>query len=217
MDQHSITGTFGVKTIHTRERILDKAEQLIAQKGVYGLQLKDIAEPLNIRVPAIYKHYKNRDAILIAVSKRFITQLAQQFQYEPSSDAIEGLRTVLDSFVDFKIMHPAYVRLSLIDFATPKGGMDYVKIAAGGSFTENLTQGPLAKMHKRLQTLLEEGHHQGYFRPCDPVDFYRLVYSGVILQLVFPNDRLLTAPADQKSIYLVKESLRNLCLRYLCW
>ena len=52
-----------------RQRILDEAERLIAVKGVYGFTLQDIAAPLGVRVPAIYKHYRNRDGVLIEVSR----------------------------------------------------------------------------------------------------------------------------------------------------
>ena len=53
--------------------------------------------------------------------------------------------------------HPAYVRLALVSFATPGGGMDYVKLAAGGSFKENFFGGPLAAMHGRLRKLVQAG------------------------------------------------------------
>ncbi|MDB6085739.1 MAG: hypothetical protein JWN43_3620, partial [Gammaproteobacteria bacterium] len=37
----------------TRERILDEVERLIASKGVYGFKLRDVAERLDMKVPAI--------------------------------------------------------------------------------------------------------------------------------------------------------------------
>ena len=43
-------------TVPTSERILDEVERLIAAKGVYGFRLRDVAEPLGVQVPAIYKH-----------------------------------------------------------------------------------------------------------------------------------------------------------------
>src|ERR1700738_2323255 len=105
----------------TRERILDEVERLIAFKGVYGFTLRDIAEPLNVRVPAIYKHYKDRDDVLVEVSRRFIKLLAQQFARNPALPPAAELRVALDRFVEFKMSHPAYVRLALVDFATPGG------------------------------------------------------------------------------------------------
>jgi AcrR family transcriptional regulator len=179
----------------TRERILDEAEHLIAQKGVYGFTLRDIAGPLGVKVPAIYKHYKSRDDVMIAVSRRFIGLLATQFELQPRLDPAAALRAAADRFVDFMVGHPAYVRLALVDFATPGGGMEYVKLAAGGSFAENFVGGPLASMHTRLKQLLAAGVRAGVFRTVDPSDLYRLIKSALLIRLVFPDDsQLLTAP-----------------------
>src|SRR5579885_3343658 len=101
----------------TRERILDEAERLIAIKGVYGFALRDISAPLRMRVPAIYKHYKSRDDVLVGVSRRFIALLAEQFEFREDIDPVEALREALDSFVALMMAHPAYVRLSLADLA----------------------------------------------------------------------------------------------------
>src|ERR1700688_811217 len=123
----------GVVKVPTRQRILDEVERLIASKGVYGFKLRDVAERLDLQVPAIYKHYKSRDDVLVEVSRRFVALLAAQFRSSRSPRPAVSLRAGLNRFVEFKMFHPAYVRLALIDFATPEGGMEYVKRAAGGS------------------------------------------------------------------------------------
>jgi len=179
----------------TRERILDEAERLIATKGVYGFTLKDIANPLDVRVPAIYKHYESRDDVLIAVARRFIALLSQQFQYSPESlaDPVDTLRRVVAEFVRFHLARPSYVRLSLIDFATPQGGMEYIRLAAGGAFRSNLSAGPLAPMHFRLRALIAAGQRSGHFRETNEIDFYRLLKAVLLLRLVFPDDLLIAS------------------------
>jgi len=84
----------------TRERILDQAERLIAVKGIYGFTLRDIAAPLGVQVPAIYKHYKSRDDVLIEVSRRFIALLSTQFELRPRSSPGAELRAALAGFVE---------------------------------------------------------------------------------------------------------------------
>jgi AcrR family transcriptional regulator len=175
----------------TRQRILDEAERLIAVKGVYGFTLRDIAGPLDMQVPAIYKHYKSRDDVLIEVSRRFITLLAAQFELRPDLDPVAALHAALDKFVELMVRHPAYVRLALIDFATPGGGMEYVQLAAGGSFKENFFGGPLAAMHARLRKLLRAGTRSGDFRHVDASDVYRMVKGSLLIRLVFPDDAAL--------------------------
>ncbi|HWJ35949.1 MAG TPA: TetR/AcrR family transcriptional regulator [Steroidobacteraceae bacterium] len=190
--------------VPTRERILDEVEQLIALKGVYGFKLRDVAERLDLRVPAIYKHYTSRDDVLVEVSRRFVTLLAAQFDSSSRSRRpVVLLRSSLNRFVEFKMFHPAYVRLALVDFATPEGGMEYVKRAAGGSFQDNFSNGPLAAMHERLRSLLQAGVRAKQFRRVDATDFYRVVKSALLIRLVFPNDVLLLrrpTPAEVRSI-----------------
>jgi AcrR family transcriptional regulator len=178
-------------TAPTRDRILDEVERLIALKGVYGFKLRDVSERLDLQVPAIYKHYQSRDDVLVEVSRRFVTLLGAQFAVSPAPRPMASLRAGLNRFVEFKMFHPAYVRLALVDFATPDGGMEYVKRAAGGSFEDNFSAGPLASMHRRLRALLQAGVRAKHFRRVDPTDFYRVVKSALLIRLVFPTDELL--------------------------
>ena len=63
----------------TRVLILDEVERLIAHKGVFGFTLEDVAAPLEVRVPSIYKHFASRDDVMIEVARRFVTSLSHQF------------------------------------------------------------------------------------------------------------------------------------------
>jgi AcrR family transcriptional regulator len=199
----------------TRQRILDEAERLIAVKGVYGFTLRDIATPLSVQVPAIYKHYRSRDDVLIEVSRRYITLLATQFELRPKLAPVAALRAALNAFVDMMMENPAYARLALVDFATPGGGMDYVKLAAGGSFKENFVGGPLAAMHTRLRRLLQAGIRSGDFRRVDASDVYRLVKAQLLIRLVFPDDSLLSRRANIAEARAVKRWLWDITTRHL--
>ncbi len=199
----------------TRELILDAVERLIAAKGVNGFTLRDVAEPLNVRVPAIYKHFRSRDDVLIEVSRRFITLLAAQFQPAPGADPVRALRRTLDNFVEFQLNHSAYVRLALVDFATPSGGMEFVKLAAGGSFRDNFSAGPLAAMHLRLRRLLRAGARSGQIRRVDATDFYRVVTAALLIRLVFPDDAQLLHRPPPAQARAIKRWLWGIASRYL--
>jgi AcrR family transcriptional regulator len=191
----------------TRELILDEAERLIATKGVNGFTLKEVVTPLGVQIPSVYKHYRNRDDVLIALARRYITIYSQQFSYpaEGLQRPSETLRNVVEQFVRFHIEHPAYVRLSLVDFATPDGGVEYIRLAAGGPFRSNLSTGPLAAMHRRLDQLMIAGHSKGEFRAISALDFLRVVKSALLVRLVFPDDLLLN-PKLQPNLIATLES-----------
>lgn len=198
-----------------RQRILDEAERLIAVKGVYGFTLRDIAAPLGVQVPAIYKHYRSRDGVLIEVSRRFIALLASQFELRPELTPVAAFRVALERFVELLMGHPAYVRLALVDFATPGGGMDYVKLAAGGSFKENLVRGPLAAMHARLRELVQAGIRSGEFRSVGASDIYRLLKASLLIRLVFPDDRLLLRQPTSRELRDTKRWIWDIASRHL--
>jgi AcrR family transcriptional regulator len=200
----------------TRELILDFAEKLIASCGVSGFALQDVAGPLGVRVPAIYKHYESRDDVLVEVARRFIGQLSEQFTYPPKGleRPRETLESVVDEFAELHLGNPAYVRLSLIDFATPAGGIEYVRRAAGGTFRENLTDGPLSAMHERLNRLVAAGIRTGDFRRVTSLDVYRVVKSSLLIRLVYPDDLLIrTVTAEERRG--VRKYLWDVASRYV--
>jgi AcrR family transcriptional regulator len=205
------------RSIPTRERILSEVQQLIASKGVYGFTLRDVAAPLGVQVPAIYKHYADRDDVLIEVSRLFIQTLAQEFRIPAGGleRPARTLRRALDAFVDFHIANPGYVRLSLVDFATPGGGMEYVKRAAGGPFEVSVRSGPLTPMYERVREIIEAGHRAGSFRQVRALDFYRLIKASLLFHLVFPDDMLLKGNASPAQIRAVKRDLWDVAVRYL--
>ena len=203
----------------TRALILNEVERLIARKGVYGFTLQDVAGPLRVQVPAIYKHFKSRDDVLIELSRRFIEGLSRQFAAGPraGSDPVVTLKRRLDEFVDFHLDNPAYVRLSLVDFATPEGGMEYLTLASGGPLHETPHVGPLAVMHRHLAALLDAGCRAGKFREVVALDFYLIVKSVLLIRLAFRNDTLLTGRPSPAQIAETKATLWDVARRYLAF
>ena len=51
----------------TKERILDAALTLFAEKGYNGTSVEQIANAVGIRAPSLYKHYKGKEDILNAL------------------------------------------------------------------------------------------------------------------------------------------------------
>ena len=93
--------------------------------------------------------------------------------------------------------------------------MDYVKLAAGGSFKENLVRGPLAAMHARLRELLQAGIRSAEFRAVDATDVYRLLKAALLIRLVFPDDTLLLRPPASREVRDTKRWIREIAARHL--
>lgn len=53
--------------MNTKDRILYISLELFAQKGFSGVSVRDIASKVGVRESALYKHFKNKQAILDSI------------------------------------------------------------------------------------------------------------------------------------------------------
>ena len=63
----------------TRNRILDEALVMFAEKGYKGTNLRDLAARLGLSKSALYKHYESKEAIWNALLDRMAAYYAQRF------------------------------------------------------------------------------------------------------------------------------------------
>lgn len=56
----------------TRERILDAAELLFAERGYDGTTLRDVATRVGLRNPSLYNHFESKESLYAAVLERGI-------------------------------------------------------------------------------------------------------------------------------------------------
>ncbi|MDE0884439.1 MAG: TetR/AcrR family transcriptional regulator [Myxococcota bacterium] len=54
----------------TSEHILDAAEACFARKGYAGTTLRNVADVVGIRIPSLYNHFANKEALYAAVLER---------------------------------------------------------------------------------------------------------------------------------------------------
>ena len=56
----------------TRERILDAAEALFAERGFEGASLREVAARVGLRNPSLYNHFDSKESLYAAVLERDI-------------------------------------------------------------------------------------------------------------------------------------------------
>lgn len=86
----------------TREKILDKAERLMAAKGYSGFSYQDISRPLGIRNAAIHYHFPAKEDLGVALIGRY-----RGFLRERTEDFMANggrARTQLEGFLEFTQM-----------------------------------------------------------------------------------------------------------------
>ena len=53
-----------VKSMDTKQRIMDEALTLFSEKGYANVYVADIAGKVGIKAPSLYKHYKNLKTLI---------------------------------------------------------------------------------------------------------------------------------------------------------
>ena len=94
-------GTGPIAPPVTRDRILDVAEALFAERGLAGTSMRDIAGAAGLTAASLYNHFAGKDALYGAVLQRGIRplidlmqQLSAAEQPEIETDAV--IRAVMD-------------------------------------------------------------------------------------------------------------------------
>jgi AcrR family transcriptional regulator len=77
---------------HTRELLLDAAEEVFAARGFEGASLEDIADTAGYTRGAIYKHFGSKEDLFLAVNKRFNERALESFlELIDPATPLEGL------------------------------------------------------------------------------------------------------------------------------
>jgi AcrR family transcriptional regulator len=100
-----------------KESCLRAAREAIAEHGVEGLSLRDIARRLGVSHQAPYRHYPSRDHLLVEVIRRCFRDFAAFLDDRGThADPRHDLGALGERYLDYAVRHPVEYRLM---FGTP--------------------------------------------------------------------------------------------------
>ena len=91
----------------TRQRILDQALTLFAQKGYEAVSVGQIAEAVGIKAPSLYKHYESKQAIFQAI----LSEMDRRYRQQAAAMQMDGTDASMDVAVYENISPEALVRM----------------------------------------------------------------------------------------------------------
>lgn len=128
----------------TRERILDAAEQVFAEKGLGAAPVRDIAARVGLNPASLYNHFAGKEELYEAVLERGLTPVLEML-----SDLMSGKRTRdrEEKAIDRVVLHfAASPNLAkLIHYETLAGGERLARIA--GRWFEPVYQRGIEVLH----------------------------------------------------------------------
>lgn len=123
----------------TRERILDVAEALFADRGLAGTAVRDIAREAGLTAPSLYNHFDGKQALYEAVLARGMEPLfAILTEMDRDAEAVAALdvaarnaatEQMLDAIMDHLAGHPNIAKL--IQHESLTGGASLSHIVRG--------------------------------------------------------------------------------------
>jgi len=102
-----------------RLQLLAAAERLFAERGFLAVRLEDIGAPAGVSGPAIYRHFPNKESLLVellvGISTRLLAGAQDVRSREP--DAAAALDGLIDFHLDFTLGEPDLIRIQDRDLA----------------------------------------------------------------------------------------------------
>ena len=102
-----------------RLQLLAAAERLFAERGFLAVRLEDIGAATGVSGPAIYRHFPNKESLLVELLVGISTRLLDGARGVRSrqTDAAAALNGLIDFHLDFALGEPDLIRIQDRDLA----------------------------------------------------------------------------------------------------
>lgn len=102
-----------------RLQLLSAAERLFAERGFLAVRLEDIGAAAGVSGPAIYRHFPNKESLLVELLVGISTRLLDGARKvrDHGSDAAAALDGLIDFHLDFALGEPDLIRIQDRDLA----------------------------------------------------------------------------------------------------
>ncbi|MBW4816797.1 SACE_7040 family transcriptional regulator [Rhodococcus qingshengii] len=96
-----------------RRQLLDAAARLIAERGFVSVRLEDLGAAVGISGPAVYRHFPNKDAVLVELLVGISTRLHEggSAAAEAADSPSAALDALVDFHLDFALGEPDLIRI----------------------------------------------------------------------------------------------------------
>jgi TetR/AcrR family fatty acid metabolism transcriptional regulator len=154
MSGHSAAPDDGGRTGGKRERILDAAVRVFAEKGFYGAKVSEIAREAGVADGTIYLYFKSKDDLLISLFEDRMAQingaLREKLGQEPN--ALGKLRKFIEMHLDL-----VETRRELVEVLT-------VELRQSSKFMREYKNPKFGEFLKILAGVIDEGQRSGELR-----------------------------------------------------
>lgn len=95
--------------------ILDAAEELLAERPIEMVSMRELARKAGVSAGAPYHHFKDRSGLILAMCQRGFTRLGKTLTDSQSENGLDGL---IQGYLEFSQTHSALYQLMFSPEAT---------------------------------------------------------------------------------------------------
>ncbi len=140
----------------TRQRILDAARELFVREGYEAVSMRRIAERIEYSAPAIYHHFRDKEALITELCLHDFRALAAVFlRIGRVDDPVERIRRIGMAYVEFGLEHPSQYRFMFMAEGRP----------AEPQVPDDMKGNPEQDAYAFLRLAVREAIEQERFRP----------------------------------------------------
>ena len=140
-----------------KQSAVNVAYAIVQAEGGKKLTMRHLADEIGISHTALYRHYKNKDAVLLQVATKGFTQLMLKMAESlkvPDKASVEQLSDAALAYIGFAMEHAEIYRLMSGDFA--QSASANVELAALSN-----------QMFEILKMIILKGQAEGVFKADD--------------------------------------------------
>lgn len=97
-----------------KQSLIYTARKQIDKKGAASLNLRALARAIGVTHPAVYRHFKDKDALLQELATEGFHELADKLEQacqQPSSTFTTKLKHIATAYIDFSLSEPELSRI----------------------------------------------------------------------------------------------------------
>jgi len=153
-----------------KEEILDQAMELIIENGLSGLSMSKVAERMGFTEPAMYRHFKNKQDLVISLIQKVSERFEELFMQFDQNDPPE-------------IFFPSYFN-GLLEYLEKVQGVTLLFLSESAFNRDAVTREALQKMFKgqngRIAQYVEKAADRGEISPQIDPAAASLVFLGTV-------------------------------------
>ncbi len=158
-----------LRTAERRTQIIDKAIKIIHTQGFAGLAIRELAKQVGISEPAIYRHFANKDEIILGILDR-VQQMGDTL-----ATRLSGTASGKEKIRQFILFH--------FDFLTQNREITSVvfseNIFEPNSILKARLRAILTSRYQILRALLDEARQERNLVDLDPDDLAVLIIGNI--------------------------------------